>query len=405
MIRTSLTLAAICLSLVVLGAEPSPFDCYPFKSATGELLIDEPWLISPLKFSYNMNTYSAITNTTGSGTITYDSGLAIMESTGAGTATITSGIRAYAEPGQGVSCVFAAAFFNSIDITGVIEIAGVGNDTDGFFFGSVDGLFGILHRNNSVDTFITQNQWNVDKMDGTGTSGIVLDTTLGNIYKIQYLRLEFGNINFYIESAETGQFVLVHQIEYTNNNTAPSLSNPGIQLMAQVSSTGGEIYMELSSMGLYTEGIFNPHLGIRNNISDSNTIDTTIVTTLSIRNDSVFFSITNQLMVFPDQMSILNASDSNTDALFSLYLNPTVDTAPTFFQVNPNSCVSYSIDVSTFSGGTFVGSFGLSNGSSKSIKIEDYGLELSPGDVLVIACSTLADEGTMYASISWLEQF
>lgn len=382
---------------------PSAYDCYPFKSATGELLVAEDDLIAPLKFAYNTNTYSAITETTGAGTVTYDFGLALLESPNTGTAKIASGIRGFADPGQGVSCVFAASFYE-ID-AGSSTIAGLGNDTDGFFFSLDEATFGIVHRNNSVDTFIPQASWNVDTMDGNGPSGEVLDHTQGNVYKIQYMRLEFGNINFYIESKNTGKFILVNQIQYTNNNTVPSLTNPGMQLMAQVISSGAASYMELSSMGLYTEGYANPQLGIRNNVTGLNNLNTDLLCTLSIRNDLVFSSITSQLMVFPDQMSLLNTSNSGVDVIFSLYLNPSFDSPLTFTQVNPNSCVSYSTDTTTFTGGSFIGSFGLSSGSSKSIRLQDYGIELSPGDVLMIAGSALTNTAGIRNSLSWLEQF
>ena len=379
-------------------------DCYSENSATGELLAVESSMISQLKFSYNSNTYSADTSTTGSATITYDSGFAIMKTLGLGSATIASKIRAYAPSGQGVSCIFTATFFNGDENTK--GIAGLGNDTDGFFFGSIEGIFGILHRDNSINTFIAQADWNVDKMDGTGPSGIVLDTTFGNVYKIQYQRLEFGNIYFYIESADTGQFILVNQIQYTNNNTAPSLSNPGLQLMAQVSSDGGDIYMELGSMGLYIEGEPNYYIGIRNMVSANSGFDTTNASFISVRNDPVFSSITNQLMVIPDELSLLVGSDSANDAVFSLYLNPILDGSPTFTQVNPNSCVSYSTEGFPVLGGTLIGRFVLAPGSEAAIYIGNFGIQLSPGDIMVIASFILKPGvGTLHASTSWLEQF
>lgn len=387
-----------------LPLPPDGTDCYSVKSATGELLIDEPTMIAQLKFSYNINTYSADTSTTGFGTITYNSGLATLTSSGSGSATIASKIRAYASSGQGVSSVFAALFPFGDENTS--SLAGIGNETDGFFFEWKEGNFGILHRNNSVDTFINRSNWNVDKMDGTGPSGIVLDYTLGNVYKIQYLRLEFGNINFYIESADTGQFILVHQIQYTNNNTVPSLTNPGLQLMAQVLSDGGDISMKLSSMGLYVEGNVDPFLGIRNTVNAISGFDATNASFITIRNDPVFSSITNQLMVIPDELSMLVGSDSASDAIFSLYLNPVLDGTPTFTQVNPNSCVSYSTEGFLIIDGSLIGRFALSPGSGTAINIRDYGIELSPGDILVIASFILgADVSTLYTSISWLEQF
>lgn len=375
---------------------------YAQQSAFGELLTVQSTSISQLDFTYNVNAFFAETNTTGSGSIAYANGAAVLQTTGGGSATLSSKIRAYAQPGQGFSCAFAALYGNGDP--GTSEIAGVGNDTDGFFFGLTNGVFGIIYTNNSVTTTIPQSNWNVDPMDGTGPSGIVLNYTNGNIFKIQYQQLEFGNINFLIESPLTGQPILVHRIEYANANTTPSVSNPGLQLMGQVTSSGGFAELQMSSMSLYIEGDVNPYLGIRNNVSSTATVSTTLSNVLTIQDDPIFSSITNQLMVMPDQLSLLNSSTSGGDAIFSLYLNPTVGGSPAFSSVNANSAVSYDISGTTVTGGTLLGSFFLSSGSSLSIDIGEYGIQLSPGDNLVVACTSNSTI-TVSASISWLEQF
>jgi hypothetical protein len=376
---------------------------YAQKSALGELLTVQSTSISQLNFIYNTNTFLAETNIVDSGLINYANGNAILQTAGSGSASLLSNIHAYAQPGQGFSCVFAAIYANGD--SGTKQMAGIGNDVDGFFFGLTDGIFGITYTSNSVPTTLPQSSWNVDPMDGTGPSGIVLHYTDGNIFKIQYQQLEFGNINFLIESSVTGQPILVHQIEYANANTIPSISNPGLQLMAQVTSSGGAGELEISSMGLYIEGDVNPYLGIRNNVSSNTTVGVTLSNVLSIQDNLIFSSTTNRLMVIPDQLSLFNTSISSNDAIFSLYLNPDVAGSPIFVSADSNSAVSYDTTGTTVTGGTLVGSFFLSSGSSLSINIGEYGLQLSPGDRLVIACAAMNLTTTVYASISWLEKF
>lgn len=376
---------------------------YEQTAAYGQLLTVQSTSIAQLNFTYNVNAFFAETNLAGTGTINYENGMAVLQTTGLGSASLSSKIRAYAQPGQGYSCVFAAIYSNGDP--GTTSQAGIGNDTDGFFFGLINNEFSIIYINNSITTTVPQNNWNVDSMNGTGPSGIVLNYSEGNIYKIQYQQLEFGNINFYIESPLTGQPLLVHTIQYANLNTVPSLSNPGLQLKAQVTSAGGSTELDISSMSLYTEGDVNPYLGIRNSVSSDIFVSTTLSNVLTIQDNLVFNSITNQLMVIPDQLSLFNSSTSGEDALFSVYLNPVV-TGPVYMSVNPTSAVSYDTTGTLVIGGTLVGSFFLSSGSDLSVHLSDYGIQLSPGDTLVVACTSVNFTNiNVYASISWIEQF
>ncbi len=375
---------------------------YPETGAYGELLIAVSNPIAEMQFTYNVNSCLAIESVTGSSSILYANGMAVLQVNGNGdSAKISNTIRAYDQAGQGVACVFAAIYGSGEETS---QIAGIGNDTDGFFFECNSSIFGILYRNNSVNVFIPQVDWNVDPMNGTGLSGMNLDFTLGNIFKIQYQELEFGNIKFFVESSFTGELILVHQINYANANTSPSLTNTGLQLMAEVVSSGGNTALNISSMGLFIEGEVNPYLGIRNTVSGSKNVSTLPNNILTIQNNTVFETQANQSMVIPDQLSLFNSPGGTGDAIFSLYLNPVVDD-PFFSNISSNSVVSYDTTGTTFNGGILLGTFYLSSGSSISINMTEYDLKLSPGDTLVFAGTAASSDITVYVSASWLEQF
>jgi hypothetical protein len=359
--------------------------------------------VAQMQFTYNVNSCLAEENVTGSSSISFVNGMAVLQvSQNGDSATISNNIRAYAQPGQSVSCIFAAIYGNEQGPTN--QIAGIGNATDGFFFQCSNSTFGILYRNNSIDVTIPQNNWNVDPMDGSGPSGMTLNFTLGNIFKIQYQRLEFGNIKFFIESSSTGELILVHQINYANANTNPSLSNPGLQLMAEVQSSGGNAELSISSMSVFIEGEVNPYLGIRNGVGGSKTVNTSSNNILTIQNDTIFESQTNQLMVIPDQLSLYSSPDNTGEAIFSLYLNPTVDN-PIFSNISSNSVVSYDTSGTSVNGGILLGAFYLPSGSSRSVDLTKYNIKLSPGDTLVFACTSTSSDIVVYISVSWLEQF
>lgn len=98
----------------------------------------------------------------------------------------------------------------------------------------------------NTDVWIAQESWNVDVMDGNGTSGMTLDPHTGNVYQIRYQWLGFGNINFYIEDKETGKFLLVHTIKYSNSYTVPSVEIPSFPFQWAVASLGSTTAMNIS---------------------------------------------------------------------------------------------------------------------------------------------------------------
>ncbi|MDP3889497.1 MAG: collagen-like protein [bacterium] len=378
-------------------------------SAFGELLTVEPNAIVQLQFPYNINTDYVITDTTGAGTVTQADSLLVVQ-TGTSNnsrATLLSRSRLHYQPGQGATALFTALYTTGVD--GSTQITGIGNNQDGFFFGFNGSSFGILHRNNSVDTWIDQSSWNEDTFDGSGESGIVLDHTKGNIYKIQYQWLGFGNIKFFIESPSTSEFILVHEIEYANANTVPTIANPSLQLMVEAVNTSNtsNIIIKNGSLAGYIEGTIN-NIDVRNNISNSKTITTTETNILTIRDNATFQSKTNQTMVYPDAVSFLNSTAGTAAALFAVYLNPTVGGAPVFNDINSNtSVVSYDTAGTTVTGtgGRKLFSFFLANGADFSFNLHDYAVQLVPGDRLVFACSTSTGSLTVYASVSWVERF
>ena len=72
-------------------------------------------------------------------------------------------------------------------------------------------------------TLIKQEQWNRNPIAW-------LNPNKGNVYSISIQYLGFGNIQFYVEDEIHGGPVLVHQLEYANKNTKPSVGNPTFRI-------------------------------------------------------------------------------------------------------------------------------------------------------------------------------
>ena len=76
---------------------------------------------------------------------------------------------------------------------GVTQRIGYYNDEDGLFFQQVDGVPAVVIRSStsgiSVDEIVTQSNWNIDRLDGTGPSGITLDPTKTQIFTIDLYQI------------------------------------------------------------------------------------------------------------------------------------------------------------------------------------------------------------------------
>lgn len=147
----------------------------------------------------------------------------------------------------------------SATYTGDTEaIWGAINNNDGMYFGkdSTGNFIEIL--DNATPTRIYQSSWNVDKLDGTGKSGLTLDTTAGNVYNVQFTWYGYGVMDFviYIKSILGLKKVVVHRYIIDGQT---SIANPNLPITAQISQTAStnneSLYVggrQFSILGNYT---------------------------------------------------------------------------------------------------------------------------------------------------------
>ena len=391
-------------------------------SAFQELLTVSSIPYNQLKFTYNISPDYARTSATGSGSVTGTGGFAVLDSgtTSNGSANLRSINRLIYNPGQGSVATFSS-IFSRAGVAGNYQIIGIGNAEDGFFFGYTGTQFGILWRSNSsgtpVDTWIPQTSWNTDTMNGTGPSGMILDPTKGNIYKIQYQWLGFGAVNFYIENP-TGTMQLVHQLKYANNNTQTTVRNPSLQLRAdtvnfQNTTTGGQV--KTSAMVGSSEGQIKETLAVRNDQEIQgfviNSTTPSLDHILTIYNKQIYQGRTNQVMVFPDLVTSLTTQNQGRNAVFYIYKNPTFSTTGTFTDVDTNnSVVSYSTGTNTVvsSNGQLVGVIYTKPSDSQYVELLSQSIALAPDEYLsVLGTRTVGGGGSLlaYLSLSWQEFF
>ncbi len=73
---------------------------------------------------------------------------------------------------------------------------------------------------------VTQANFNIDRLDGTGPSGMTLNPQLGNVYQIQFQWLGYGVLIFSVTNPVSGQSSKFHIYEYPNSAEVPSVAQP-----------------------------------------------------------------------------------------------------------------------------------------------------------------------------------
>lgn len=373
-------------------------------TAFGEASVAQVTAKNLVHFPYNINADIVSTSTTGSGSVTHSGQLAVV---GSGAATSSSGqlmtnrLLEY-NPGIGALVRFTSIFTTGVE--GNTQIAGIGNDNDGFFFGYNGTEFGILHRAGGSDTWISQDAWNGNRMQGNEREIQTLDPTKGNVFQIQYQWLGFGAIRFFIEDHVTGEFEIVHTIRFANNNTDTSVDNPTFPFCAESTNTTNNtnVTINIASIGMFIEGIENTAGETRNAIDNTKTI-TTEENVLTIRNKSTYQGVSNKVIIQPDFFTV--ASDGTKNATIRIYGNATLGGTPSYNDISVNtSVVDYDIAGTTVSGGKLLAIFELAKNDAYSQSFREFEFYLNPGETMTFAAvSSASNEVTV--GISWAERF
>jgi hypothetical protein len=108
-----------------------------------------------------------------------------------------------------------------------------------------------------TNTFIPSSSFNVDRLDGTGPTGMILNPQNGNVFQIDFQYLGFGNANFSIEDPNTGFLTPFHRIKNANARTTPVLKNPNLSCLATSANIAGGTTsktLKTVSMATFIEG-------------------------------------------------------------------------------------------------------------------------------------------------------
>jgi hypothetical protein len=352
-----------------------------------------------------------------------------IESTVSLTSGLTNGSKMYVEtkrvfPYQpGKSLTIVNSFAMAQPKSGLRQRSGyfgiTGGVTSGIPYNGVylqqDGLtLSICLASASLGTTqtITQSNWNADKFDGTGDSGVTLDVTKGNIFWLDVEWLGVGDIRtgFYID----GKPVVAHTFYNTNKNSTTYMTTACLPLRYEIentssqatSSTMRQICSTVLSEGGY-EGFSR-----RYNVTHSGTTPHTL-TTAGTQYPLIAIRMAPDRLdsiIVPSNISVAIEPGTNNKPLvvqYRILLNPTLtgNTWATHFNGN----VQYNVTATGVTGGTdIIGGYISSSGTLDVSSINDFNFQigrtqLGVSDTFVLVMVP-TENGTLgYTDLSWFE--
>jgi len=142
--------------------------------------------------------------------------------------------------------------------TGTTRAFGYFDDNNGLFLQDKEGTIQFVKRGSMtgspVDTEVDQADWNLDKMDGTGASGITLDFTKSQILFIDFEWLGVGRVRmgFVVD----GGIYYAHEFNHANNLAGVYMSTPNLPIRYELENdgNGGAAALEHICASIISEG-------------------------------------------------------------------------------------------------------------------------------------------------------
>lgn len=250
---------------------------------------------------------------------------------------------------------------HEIAVTGVLGAAVAGAVVDVGYFDLANGIF--LRQNGTsglqfvrrtstsgsvVDNAVSQSSWNLDKLDGTGTSGITLDVTTSFILFMDLQFLAMGRVRIGFDIG--GCLIYCHEFLNANVIAVPYMQTGTlpIQMLITATATGSTKTAYFKCAAVNSEGGFEQAGSFHFSTPEGTVTAASGARThiLSVRPRTTFNSITNREDFILDTVDLL-VTGSNP-VFWELCIGATFTVAPTYANVN----ATYSaFDYGT--GGTF----------------------------------------------------
>lgn len=277
---------------------------------------------------------------------------------------------------------------------------------DGIFLKSETNISINLGKSGSV-TSVNQSAWNVDKLDGTGVSGITVDWSKSQILAIDFEWLGVGRVRCGL--VIDGMVFYFHEFLNANNTNGVYMKSPNQPLRWEIRQNGaGSGQFNYICSTVASEGAIN-EIGLK----FSENLGISFVNANSTANEYALLGIklnSAKLDTLVNLLSISVMSATNDDVLWTVRLNPTVAGSFTYNSVSNSACdiaKGATGGTNTVTGGTLLDSGYLQSENAIQLAIENairLGAKIDGTlDKIVFSCRPLSAGLDVYGSLTWRE--
>ncbi len=389
--------------------------------AFGRLRVSEPMTLFDSSHRYRDNGLWSTSNTSNT-TIVFSENEGLVNlnvDTTANSEIIRETTKVFSyQPGKSL-LIFTTVVFESPK-TNLRQRIGYYGANNGMYLEQTNSTINFVERSHvtgsMVETRIAQANWNIDKMDGTGPSGRILDLTKAQILwmDVEWLGLGSVRMGFVID----GEFVLCHTFHHANLVTSTYITTASLPLRYEIKNIGvtaNNSTLKQICSSVISEGGYELR-GLQQ------AVGTPITTPKDLPTAGTYYPLVSiRLKSSPDRLdaivilTALSLLGITNNAYYNWQIRATATTSGgTWVSAGDNSAVEYNITGTSTSGGRILASgfAGATNQSAAPIDIlkealfkfqlERDGLTGTPYELTLVAASS-ANGADIYASMDWEE--
>jgi hypothetical protein len=284
--------------------------------AFSRLRVSNPQILFASQFTYDLNPIlmEQIVSGTGS-TITYSTtnrcaNLAFSSTPTGGQCYMQSYEYLPYQPGR--SQLTLVTFNMIAAVANTMKFAGLSDGVNGFEF-QLNGTtkqFTVYSASGNGNETVTQANWNLDKLDGTGPSGITLDITKTQILVIDFQALYVGRVRMGFDVG--GTVVYAHQFKHANLVVSPYIQSANLPVRCGMTSSGTvSTTMNFICCSVVSEGGTEDinTFGYTFETNTSVTATTAGAQTFTLRPKTTFNGSTNRMRVAYIDVEVYNAGN------------------------------------------------------------------------------------------------
>jgi hypothetical protein len=315
-------------------------------------------------------------------------------------------------PGRSATLAFAIRL--DTPQVGIRRRFGLFDENNGAYFEDDGGTYSYVIRSNTTgivtETRVTRDDWNGEKFDGNGYTGVTADATKQQMISINYEWYGAGIVEFaWLMKNET---IPSHTFDNSNNLDSVWCSTPFLPIRVEienVTGVAGTHYIYQGSNSLIQEG--EPEkLGILESVANP-------ITGTTLTDANTFYPVVS-LRLKEDQLaavallrSLQTATNDNTNVYWRLIENPTLTGASWTDHPDSNSFIQYDTSATATTGGNIVLSGFTISGGSSLVEIDDKAaLQIGRtgigtiSDIYTLACASPNTNKKALAVLNWIEQ-